>query len=66
MTIISVITCNLCINNIGPIPTTTGVPPVSATPTITSPRSTDSRPSSKLYILLVLLIISVSFISSTK
>ena len=51
---------------IGPTPTTTGVPPISATPTITSPQSTDRTPSSKLYILLVLLIISVSFISSTK
>ena len=51
---------------VGPTPTITGIPPISATPTITSPQSTDSRPSSKLYILLVLLIISVSFISSTK
>ena len=51
---------------IGPTPPSTGVLPVSATPTISNPQSTDSRPSSKLYILLVLLIISVSFISSTK
>ena len=66
MTVISINTCNLCINNIGPTPITTGLPPISTTPTIRSPQSTDSRPSSKLYILLVLLIISVSFISSTK
>ena len=66
MPVISISTCNLCINNIGPTPTTTGLPPISTTPTITSPQSTDSRPSNKLYILLVLLIISVSFISSTK
>ena len=53
-------------STVGPTPTTTGVPPVSTTPTITSPQSTDSTPSSKIYILLVLLIISVSIISSTK
>ena len=50
-------------STVEPTPTTAGVPPISATPTIKSPQSTDS---SKLYILLVLLIISVSFISSTK
>ena len=30
----SISTYNLCINNIGPTPTNTGVPPVSATPII--------------------------------